>query len=54
MAESAANPFFYVWQSPTYGTFGFGAYVTYSLNPQSGNYVSTPGGVINNNIQSGR
>jgi len=52
MAQSPdADQFFTVWASAIDGNFGYGAYVTYSLSGSS--FVSTPGGVINNNIESG-
>jgi hypothetical protein len=54
MGQSTADEFFTVWQSPAPGTFGYGSYLTYGLNPNTGNYESTPGGVVNNNIQSGQ
>jgi hypothetical protein len=50
----SVDEFFTVWQSPAYGAFGYGTYVTYGLNPVSGNYESTPGNIVNNNIQSGQ
>ncbi len=48
------NEFFTVWNSNLGGTYGYGAYQTFSLNPGNGNYESTPGPVTNNFIQSGQ
>jgi hypothetical protein len=48
------DEFFSVWQSPTFGTYGFGTWVTYELDPSDGSYHSTPGGFKNNDIQSGQ
>jgi hypothetical protein len=48
------DEFFSVWQSPTFGTYGFGTWVTYELDPVDGEYHSTPGNFVNNNIQSGQ
>ncbi len=46
------DPFYSAWNSPGYGNYGYGVYLTYNLI--GGSYVSTPGGVVNNNIQSGQ
>jgi hypothetical protein len=54
MSESAlgTSGFFYVWQSPTYGTYGYGAYVTYLYDGKD--FIGTPGGAPNDFIQSGQ
>jgi hypothetical protein len=46
------NPFFYIWQANDNGEYGYGNYITYSLI--DGKFESTPGGSINNNVQSGQ
>ena len=46
------DQFYSAWNSPGYGNYGYGVYLTYNLI--GGNYVSTPGGVVNNNVQSGQ
>jgi hypothetical protein len=46
------NQFYSAWNAPGYGNYGYGLYLTYSLI--NGNYQSTPGGVVNNNIESGQ
>jgi hypothetical protein len=47
-----ADPFFSTWASPKPGSYGYGSFVTYS---NSGNdFVATPGGFINNNVESGQ
>jgi hypothetical protein len=53
MAQSPdVDKFFTLWVSALEGNFGYGAYVTYSLS--GSNFVSTPGGVMNNDVESGR
>jgi hypothetical protein len=46
------DKFFTVWVSALEGNFGYGAYVTYSLS--GSDFISTPGGVVNNYVESGR
>ena len=47
-----ADPFYTVWVSSENGVYGYGAYVTYSFD--GSNFVSTPGGTVNNNVESGQ
>jgi hypothetical protein len=49
---NGADEFFYTWASPTYGAYGYGSYIAYSY--ADGKYVATPGGKVNNNIESGQ
>jgi hypothetical protein len=46
------DPFFTVWDSPAYGSFGYGAYVTYSVSGSG--FVATPGGEVSKAVQSGQ
>ena len=51
------DEFFTLWNSNINGSpslYGFGLYSTYSKDPNTGDYVSTPGGIVNNFIQSGQ
>lgn len=51
------DEFFTLWNSNVNGSpslYGFGLYSTYSKDPNTGDYVSTPGGIVNNFIQSGQ
>ncbi|WP_202552451.1 hypothetical protein, partial [Ginsengibacter hankyongi] len=43
ITKTGVKDFFYVWDPALAGTYGFGAYQTFSNNG-SGNYVITPGG----------
>ena len=53
LAESPdVSPFYTAWASPQKGTYGFGAFVTYSKS--GSDFVSTPGGKVNNNVESGQ
>jgi hypothetical protein len=53
LAESpGVSPFYTAWASPQKGTYGFGAFVTYSKS--GSDFVSTPGGTVNNNVESGQ
>jgi len=47
------NEFFYTWNSPDYGLYGYGSYITYSFIEGEG-YVGTPSGQTKNNIESGQ
>lgn len=52
--EGGVDEFFTVWNSTLGGLYGYGAYQTYGLNPATGHYESTPGGVQNDDIESGQ
>jgi hypothetical protein len=51
-ANGGVSETFYTWNSPGFGTYGIGSYIDYVL--VDGNWVSTPGGQTNNNIESGQ
>jgi hypothetical protein len=51
-AYGGVSETFYTWNSPGFGSYGIGSYIDYVL--VDGNWVSTPGGQTNNNIESGQ
>jgi len=51
-ANGGVSETFYTWNSPAQGSFGIGGYVNYVLIGDD--WVSTPGGQTNNNIESGQ
>ena len=50
--SGGANEFFYLWNSDSYGQYGYGSYITYNLIGTE--YVGTPGGQTRNNVESGQ
>ena len=49
------DEFFTVWQSFTFGNYGYGSWITYELDPTDDNYHNVNNlSIINNNIQSGQ
>ena len=49
------DEFFTVWQSFTFGNYGYGSWITYELDPTDDNYHNVDDlSIINNNIQSGQ
>jgi hypothetical protein len=51
--STGVNEFFTIWNSTQGGQYGYGIFQTYSRNPVTGDYNSTPGNIKNNFIQSG-
>jgi hypothetical protein len=53
LAQSSVDQYFSAWKAPDHGAYGWGTWATYALN-QNGEYEPTPGGLPNNDVQSGQ
>lgn len=53
-SSASAREYYQLWKAAVYGAFGYGSYVAYNIDPPTGDYIGTPGGQVNNNVQSGQ